>query len=162
MCRIWIVIKVYTGKQKVNTPAFKHFCLSTYQHILNNFHNEQAKWISVPPTLHSLLGHAWELISFNDDQGLGEFTESGLENNNKFLRFYRRNLARKVDQSRNLTDYLTRLWIRSDPCIRESAPKQSCSRCSEIGHPTVSCPMKTKPVLSSNTIDEHFLSLLLK
>ena len=97
---------------KVRINLFKEFCLETYNLILSKFNNVDLKWISITPTVHSLLAHGWELISFNDDKGLGEFTESGLENN-KFLRFNRQNLSRKVNQSTNLEDCLTRMWLHS-------------------------------------------------
>ena len=162
LCRIWIVVKVYTSMDKVNTRIFKEFCLETYNLILSKFNNVDLKWISITPTLHSLLAHGWELISFNDDKGLGEYTESGLENNNKFLRFYRQNLARKINQSANLEDCLTRLWLHSDPGIRDAAPKTVCSRCSSGSHYSVSCPTKISPEFqSSQTRDEYYLSILL-
>ena len=94
----------------------------------------------------------------------GEYTEGGLENSNKFLRFYRTHLARKVHQTANLNDCLSRLWLNSDPKIRDAAPKPKCSKCHETGHHTVSCPSKNLPevIYSAATIDEYFLSLLLK
>ena len=162
LCRMWIVVKVYTSTGTVNVHLFKEFCLETYYLILHKFNNAELKWISVTPTVHSLLAHGWELIYFNGNKGLGEFTESGLENNNKFLRFYRQNLARKVNQTTNLEDCITRLWLRSDPGIRNAAPKSLCTRCSSRNHYTVSCPEKSRPeVQSSQTIDEYYLSLLL-
>ena len=94
----------------------------------------------------------------------GEYTEGGLENSNKFLRFYRTHLARKVHQTANLNDCLSRLWLNSDPKIWDAAPKPKCSKCHETGHHTVSCPSKNLPevIYSAATIDEYFLSLLLK
>ena len=55
---------------KVKTNLFKEFCLETYNLILSKFNNVDLKWISITPTVHSLLAHGWELISFNDDKGL--------------------------------------------------------------------------------------------
>ena len=161
ICRLWVVIKVYTGKEEVNVRLYKQFCLDLYNLVLNSFEN-QSRWISISPTLHSLIAHSWELISNNDGRGLGDFTEGGLEHNNKFLRFYRRNLARKVDQSANIEDCLTRLWLRSDPLIRDSGPAQpTCKRC-HGSHFTVSCPQKS--VLQSSTLPlvEYYLSQLIK
>ena len=95
--------------------------MDTYNLILSKFNNVDLKWISITPTVYSLLAHGWELISFNDNKGLVEFTESGLENN-KFLRFNCQNLARKVNQSFNLEDCLTRMWLHSDPGIGMQHP----------------------------------------
>ena len=140
--RVWNIIQVYNSKRRVDTTLFKQYCLETYHHILTSFNNE-TRWINISPTLHSLLGHSWELIEKNDGKGLGEYTESGLEHCNKFLRFYRRNLARKISQVTNLEDCLTRLWLRSEPQTREAGPGQpACTRCDSSGHFTVSCPEK--------------------
>jgi hypothetical protein len=161
ICQLWVVIKVYTSKDLVNVDEFKQFCLKLYYHILNSFNNKESRWINISPTLHALLAHSWELISNNEGRGLGEFTEGGLEHNNKFLRFYRRSLARKVDQASNMEDCLTRLWLRSDPQIRVSGPAPPvCKRC-QGGHYTVSCPQK-HVVQSAQSLDDFYLSQLLK
>lgn len=127
MSHLWIILKIYTGKQKVKVLEYKQVCLDVYNLLLNSFNNEDTKWINISPTMHTLLGHSWELIRNNDGVGLGEYSESGLEHNNKFLRFIRRNLARKVDQPSNLEDCLVRLWLRSDPKIRVSGPSALCA-----------------------------------
>ena len=54
----------------------------------------------------------------NNNKGLGEYSESGLEHNNKFLRFFRQSLARKTSQETNLQDCIERLWLKSDPKVR--------------------------------------------
>ena len=71
-------------------------------------------WISVPPSLHKLLAHSWELIDLNDGRGLKCFDESGLEANNKILRSIRLKLARKTSQADNLQDVINRIGIRSE------------------------------------------------
>ena len=87
LCTLWIAVKVYTHKEQVNSTEYKTFCLDTYHHLLNSFNNE-SKWISISPTVHSLLAHGWELIAFNGDMGIGECTVGGRENN-KFLPIHR-------------------------------------------------------------------------
>ena len=125
LCCIRVAIKLYTGYAKINTDQFRKFCINTYTLIFSSFNNS-TKWINISPTLHSLLAHGWEIVSNHDDRGMGEFTESGLENSNKFLRFYRGSLARKTTQSSNLEDCLSRLWQRSDPVKRACSPHPQC------------------------------------
>lgn len=127
----------------------------TYKLLLTMFWGSGHPWIYVSPTVHGLLAHTSELIVANDGYGLGKFAESGLENNNKFLRFYRMHLARKVDQPTNLTDCMSRLWVKSDPIIRAAAPKPSCSHCKTTDHFTRSCPLK------STSINHHYFLILL-
>ena len=50
-----------------------------------------------------------------------EFSESSIEGNMNFYRFYRQFLARKLDQHSNLTDCFTQMWLKSDPEIRKAA-----------------------------------------
>ena len=162
MCKLWVIIKIYTGKDQVHVTEYKQFCLSVYYLILDSFNNQETRWINISPTLHALLAHSWELISNNDGRGLGEFSEGGLEHNNKFLRFYRRNLARKVNQTSNMEDCLTRLWLRSDPLIRSSGPSPPvCKRC-KGDHYTVYCPQKLVSLSrdTNMTLEEQYLSEL--
>ena len=70
------------------------FCNETTIKLVENLNDtNKVKWIKLTPSLHGLLAHSAELICFNEGQGLGNRSEQGIENNNKFLRFYRRNLA---------------------------------------------------------------------
>ena len=160
ICRLWVILYVYNSKRRVKVAEFKEFCLQTYEAIFTGFNN-QKRWINVSPTVHSLLAHSHELIENNECFGLGDFSESGVENCNKYLRFYRCNLARKNNQDNNLEDCLTRLWVRSDPVVRRSCPAVICTRCNCYGHHTVSCPMKVLPETSSCiTEDDWYFSCL--
>ena len=104
-----------------------------------------------------LLAYSWELIEINGNCGLGEYSETGLENNNKYLRFYRQYLARKISQESNLTDCLNRFWLKSDPCICHCGPMLYCSRCNIINvHHTISCLLK-KVLLLWYTLVCHYL-----
>ena len=56
LCRAWIVVKVYTSKDKVHIKQFKAFSMETYKLILLKFNNADSKWISISPTfIHSWL-----------------------------------------------------------------------------------------------------------
>ena len=143
--RLWLIISLYASKSKkhINTVFFKEFCSETYDHLLNNFNNNESKWINISPTLHMTLAHAWEIIDMNNTYGLGDYSESGLEHNHKFLRFFRSCLARKYSQEANLKDCINRFWLKSDPGVRNNRNKKQCSKCGvENDHFTVSCPQK--------------------
>ena len=144
--RLWVILFVYTSQSKdaqVNIPLFREFCANTYELLLTGFENSESKWINISPTVHMLLAHSWELIEINNNYGLGEYSEQGLEHNNKFLRYFRQYLSRKKSQETNLADCIHRLWLKSDPGVRNAGPKKQCSRCQNINdHNTVSCPLK--------------------
>ena len=88
--RLWVILVVYTStsKDEVNTLLFRELCEETYDLLLNSFQNSESKWINVSPTLHMLLAHSWEVIENNNNCGVGEYSETSLEHNNKFLRFF--------------------------------------------------------------------------
>ena len=161
--RLWVCIRVYTGKDEVRVQKYKDFCLDTYMLILSNFNNDKdKKWIQIRPTVHSLLAHTWELIKENKETGLGEYTEGPLENNNKFLRFNRQFLARKFSQKANLTDCLTRAWNISDPLVRAIEPMKLCNSCGKTGHYTVSCHLKgVDQKDTAQTLQSWFIDQLL-
>ena len=166
LTRLWVAMKVYTSKdQLIDVEEYKEFCRQTIKLIWSKFNNAHdgayPHWIKISPTVHGLLAHSWELIENNDRYGLGEFSEAGLEHNNKFLRLYRRTLARKRSQKTNLEDCITRLWMRSDPMVRAAAPTKTCKRCSETGHYTVSCKTKQQPeVATAATKESDYLAAI--
>ena len=41
--RLWVCIRVYTGKDEVLVQKYKDFCLDTYMLILTNFNNDKGK-----------------------------------------------------------------------------------------------------------------------
>ena len=87
--RLWVSVKVYTSTSKVDTVAYRSFSLDTYRLILTGFNNDRAEekkqWIFISPTLRALLAHGHELVQINNNRGLGDYTEQGLEHNNNFL-----------------------------------------------------------------------------
>ena len=83
---------------------------------------------------HIVLAHSPELIEGNDNTGLLNFTECGVEANNKFLRQYRNNHARKTNQFDNLSDCINRLWNKSDPMVLKVRERLQCAHCKEKGH----------------------------
>ena len=92
------------------------------------------KWIRFTPTAHTVLAHSAELIEQNNGRGLLNYTESGLEANNKFLRQYRMNFLRKTSQYENITDCLNRLLEKSDYDVNNTLGRLNCTYCKEVGH----------------------------
>ena len=71
LCRLWVIIKIFNSKRKVDICKYKEFCIFTYNHILESFNNAVSRWIIISPTLHSLLAHSWELIEKFNKMSLG-------------------------------------------------------------------------------------------
>ena len=127
LLRIWLIVYIYNSNEEVD-EYFSEFCNETCIILLTSFNGNDELWIYLTPTLHGILHHTWELIQANDNFGLQEFSESAIEGNMKFLRFYREFLARKLSQHSNLSDCFTRMWLKSDPEIRKSAKSKKTNR----------------------------------
>ena len=99
--------------------------METKKIILESF-NElcDESWIYLTPTVHGLLEHAPELIDANNGEGLGAFTESSLECNNKILRLIRISQSCKCSQIDNLDDCLNRFGVQSDIHVRKAVPSK--------------------------------------
>ena len=102
--RLAVTLRLMSCKKIIDVQTFKRFCIDTNVFLLNNL-----PWVSITPTLHKVLCHAWELIEQNDGKGLGDLDESGLEGNNKILRKIRQDLARKTNQSNNIEYNIVRI-----------------------------------------------------
>ena len=78
--------------------------------------------------MHHVLAHSVALIAANESTGLGSLSEEPFEHNNKNICNYREHLSCKTTQHANLSDILTKLWVKSDPIIRSARKKGSfCS-----------------------------------
>ena len=106
-----VILTIINSDMKVNIAEYTEFCRETYLLV------RSIDWIEFSPSAHTVLAHSSELIEGNNDRGLLNFSESGLEANNKFLRQYRINLARKTSQFDNLSDCINRLRDKSDPMV---------------------------------------------
>lgn len=136
-----------------------------YITLLQSFPRSQdsKSWISITPSMHKLLGHSWELIKMNNDRGLKNWDECGLEANNKILREVRLRLSRKTCQQDNLEDVINRLWLISDPkvnCIRTKL-QSFCTYCNEHGHFTRYCKRMSPQLGPLNEDDALFAQLLM-
>ena len=94
-------------------------------------------WAQINHTLHGVLHHSADLITLNDGYGLGNLSE-GLEANNKDIRNYLKLLSHKTSHLEQLTNVMSRLLERSDPCalnrIIHSHPPKLCQDCGSNEH----------------------------
>ena len=149
-----VILTIINSDRKVRIDAFREFCRTTYLHIAS------IPWIHITPSAHVVLGHSAELIAENGCICLLNFTESGIEANNKFLRQYRINKARKTNQVDNLTDCINLLWDKSDPSIMKCRERLNCRHCKGTGHSIRSCEHFKAAILGCNTEYESLLCFL--
>ena len=107
---IWniaVILFIISSSKKVNGAEYKEFCRNA------SLLDKSIPWIEITPSTHIVLAHSAELIEENDSTGLLNFTESGIEANNMYLRQYRFNYARKTSHFDNISDCINRLWDES-------------------------------------------------
>ena len=98
-----VILSIINSSKNVELAEYKGFCRTT-SHLVKS-----VPWIEITPSAHIVLAHSAELIEENDSIGLLNFTESDIEANNKYLRQYRINYARKASQYDNISDCINRL-----------------------------------------------------
>ena len=141
-----VIIRLLSSNERIDVKKYKDLCTQVNLDLIESFPSLSARgsWVSITPSLHKLLGHSWEFIEMNREQGLKSLDESGLEGNNKILRRIRTKLARKTSQDENLVDTLRRMWVGSDPSINlirmKAQPK--CMFCNVTGHSTRYCKIR--------------------
>ena len=148
-----IILRVVSSKQRINTEHLDHLCNKTELKLVSHWPG-----FKFTPSVHQVLAHSAALISANDSKGLGTLSEEPLEHNNKNLRIYREHLARKTTQHANLSDVITRLWIKSDPIVRSFQHAVKCSFCGEE-HNVWSCTQKHARS-SCFSLEEHLLACM--
>ena len=147
--RLSIILWVLSSKRKGHVEKYRQYCIDTNLFLITEFHCATYKhlpgpWISITPSVHTVLAHSWDLIRHNDGHGLGNFDEAGLEGCNKILRCIRKSMSRKISQDANLTDTLNRLWLNSGPVLNAECLKAKpfCNSCQVSGHHTPYCQLK--------------------
>ena len=149
-----VILTIINSDRKVKIDEFREFCRTTYLYVAS------IPWIHITPSAHAVLGHSAELIGENGCIGLLNFTESGLEANNKFLRQYRINKSRKTNQFDNLSDCINRLWDKSDPSVMKARERLNCRHCKGTGHSIRSCEQLKAAIIGCNTEYESLLCFL--
>ena len=64
-------------------------------------------------------------------------------------------------QSDNLKNCFTRLWLCSDPLIRNAEPLLYCRSCNLKGHKTITCSNNKEKYNDPKNLEEFYLSILL-
>ena len=149
-----VILGLINSNRKIDVVKYKEFCRETMLLV------KSVSWIKFTPTAHSVLAHSPELVEQNHGFGLLNYTESGLEANNKYLRQYRLNYSRKTSQHDNLKDCFYRLWDKSDSIVVKTLQRLHCTCCQEEGHTVKSCPTFKKNIAGCPTQWQALFDLL--
>jgi hypothetical protein len=109
------VVRVINSQHRtINLTRFREVGTMAYLKMVEVF-----PWAVISPTLHRIMGHAWERIEANECKGLGSESEEVLERTNKLLRYHREHGARKTTTEANFTDVFNHCWQGSSPLLAE-------------------------------------------
>ena len=149
-----VILCIKNSNRKVNIDVYREFCKNTALMV------KEVPWIKFTPSAHQVLAHSAELIENNNELGLLNYTEAGLEANNKLLRQYRINYSRKTNQHDNLSDCLNRLWDKGDPEVLKIGDRLYCTHCKEHSHTVKSCQKRKKDMQTCSTDIDYLLSMM--
>ena len=126
------------------------------------FHKKSFPWAYLPPTVHSMCGHNWELFQITNGAPIAIYSEQGSEAWNKHIRAYKSGPAARARQTsikENLQDIFQRIMIQTDPRVASRKRQVVCNRCGKVGHTIRSCPKRVTTVMDSEdaSIDSCFL-----
>ena len=155
LTNISVFLRAISSSSVINNEVLETLCKETSIMFVSHWPT-----FKFTPSVHQVLAHSTALINANGFTGLGSLSEELLEHNNKNLRRYRECLARKTTQYANLSDILSRLWIKSDPIVRSHRNAIKCSACN--GHHSIrSCPRRHVSGIGCQTIEEHLISTII-
>jgi len=96
---------------KINVNKFGEFALDTAKELIKLY-----PWFYLPPSLHKVLVHAPDVISYAL-LPIGELSEEAAESKNKDIKMFRRQHTRKMSRIATNTDLINRLLLSSDPFL---------------------------------------------
>ena len=148
-----VILRAISSRRKINADCLEQLRKETSLTLVSHWST-----FKFTPAVHKVLAHSAALIIANESTGLGSLSEEPLEHNN-YIRNYREHLSRKTTQHANLSDVLTRLWVKLDPIIRSARKKAKCSFCSNE-HNVCSCPQKQVLESVCLSLEENLISCI--
>ena len=149
-----VILTIINSSRKVKVAKYKEFCRTRSLLI------KSVPWIEISPSAHIAHAHSAEVIEGNNSTEMLNFTESGIEANNKCLRQYCINYARKTSQFDNISDCISRIWDKSNPMLLKGHDPIACSNCKAKGHKARSCEENKDARLTCSNEYETLLSFL--
>ena len=119
--RIRNILKAVCSGYELNVVKFREYCLETSDRLI-----ELYSWYIMPPTLHKLLEHGYQ-VSELLDLPIGMYSEEAQEAQNKEIRNARLTHTCKMSRKNAMRNQFQYLLIRSDPVISSTSFKKSKS-----------------------------------
>ena len=113
--RIRTILKAVNSGYEVDVEKFRDFCFQTSEKIIECY-----PWYTMPPTLHKLLEHGYQ-VSEIFDLPIGMYSEEAQEAQNKEIRNARLSHTCKISRKNAMTNQFHYLLVRSDPVISSTS-----------------------------------------
>ena len=147
------------GKKNVRVSKVKSLGIELMAHVRTSFLNANGQpWIMITPSIHQICAHSWQFFELNDGSSIAKWSESPLENWNKYLRSFQSGPAsrsRQLSIKENIHDIFKRVLIISHPEIASKKPRPSCSVRGEIGHTASSSRLKMMSIETEERATIH-------
>ena len=119
--RIRNILEAVCSGYEIDISSFKDYCLATSERIIQLY-----GWYTMPPTLHKLLEHGYQVAEILD-LPVGMYSEEAQEAQNKEIRNARLSHTCKVSRKNSMKNQFQYLLIRSDPMVSSTSFKKSKS-----------------------------------
>lgn len=116
--RFSVLLRAMSSGEKINVDKFGTYALDTAKLYVGLYN-----WYAMPPSVHKILIHGAEIISFFNMIPIGKLSEEASEARNKDFRNIREHHARKHNRESTNKDILHNFLLSSDPYISEQRPK---------------------------------------
>ena len=117
--RIKNILKVVCSGYEIDILRFKDYCLATSERII-----ELYGWYTMPPTIHKLLEHGYQVAEILD-LPVGMYSEEAQEAQNKEIRNARLSHTCKISRKNAMKNQFQFLLIRSDPVVSSTSFKKN-------------------------------------
>ena len=108
-------------------------------------------WIFIPPSVHMLFGHTWELFQITGGSSIGVYSEQAQEAWNKHVTAFKSGpcaRARQTSVKENLRDIFCRMLMVTNPLISFQRRHVICNICGKDGHTSRSSIHDNKTVVT--------------
>ena len=113
--RIKNILKAVCSGYEIDILRFKDYCLATSERIIKLY-----GWYTMPPTLHKLLEHGYQVAEILD-LPVGMYSEEAQEAQNKEIRNARLSHTCKISRKNAMKNQFQFLLIRSDPVVSSTS-----------------------------------------
>ena len=117
--RIKNILKAVCSSYEIDIFRFKDYCLATSERII-----ELYGWYTMPPTIHKLLEHGYQVADILD-LPVGMYSEETQEAQNKEIRNARLSHTCKISRKNAMKNQFQFLLIRSDPVVYSTSFKKN-------------------------------------